>query len=375
MLPTAASTGTPAARAEYRFAAGARERFAGTYFDRAYPLGAAQVNLDVIDIAAGDFTAGIYLHCTALTAGNAAVVAFAADAPWSVIQQVELLDPTGTSFQTLSGWELFIENALGGWTGQSIRNDSPNYVATAGVGAGLGGSFGFFLRIPAELFPRDAVGALFNGNTAAQFKVRITQAPSTAVYTTPPTALPSVRYRVNSHGYQVPNAAGPKSGIAYAPQPPGGQVYQMFYRQVVQFSGAGNQIIQLQRKGFLLRQIIFVQRDATGARVNTIAPTDWVCKFDNVDVFSGSFELMRETTWERNRYNTGANLPAGVTQLSWCFDGDGVNGGETRDQYVPTQPGSILEVRLTTAAAGSLTILTNDVSPTDEAIQLGIVKV
>jgi hypothetical protein len=298
---------------------------------------------------------------------------FAGDGPFSVIQQIELLDPQGVSFQTMSGWELFIEDALGGWTGSTIPTDSPVYSATAGVGAGLGGSFAFMLRIPCELFPRDAVGALFNGASSAQFKVRITQAPSTAVYTTPPTALPNVRYRTNSHGYQVPNAAGPRTAIEYASQPPGGMVYQNIYRQVYQIAGAGNILIPVTRKGFYYRQIILIARDGTGARSATPLAGDWNIKIDNVDVFNGTTEQFRHVTWERNRF-TGPNLPVGVTQLSWCFDQDGLNGGESRDQYVGTQPGSIVEVRTVAAAAGSLTIMVNDVSPTDEAVALGIVK-
>lgn len=360
--------------AQYRFAAGARERFAGTFRDVSQLIGASAVALDLIDIAAGDFTAGVYLHVTATTAGNLAAVTFQADGPFSVLQQVELLDPTGTAFQTYSGYELSILNALGGYTGQSIPTDSPNYLATTGAVA-TGGSFGFMLRIPAELFPRDGAAALWNGSTAAQFKVRVTLAPSTAVYGVAPTALPQVRVRVNSHGYQVPTGSG-LAGVPYANTPPGGQMYQNLYRQVYQIAGAGQIIVPLTRKGYLLRELIFIVRDNTGARSNTVlGSTDWTVKIDNVDVFNGSDALLRQITWERNRYASGANLPAGIYGLTWAYDWDGMNGGESRDQYVPTQPGSILELRTTAAAAGSITVLTNDVSVTDEAIRQGMVRV
>jgi hypothetical protein len=362
----------PALPAQMRFASGARERFAGTFKDVSTPLAAFAQQLDLIDIAAGDFTAGVYLHVTATAAGNAAAVTFAADGPFSAVQQVELLDPTGGAFQTYSGKELELHNAAGGYTGQSIPSDSPAYLATTGAVA-AGGSFGFILRIPAELFPRDGACALWNGSTAAQFKVRVTLAPSTQIYGVAPTVLPSVRVRVNSHGYQVP-AGTSQSGVGFALTPPGGQMYQNVYRQVYQIAGAGQIIIPLTRKGYLLRMLNFIVRDGAGARSNAILNGDWNLKIDNVDVFNGSWDLLRQITWERNRWVSGANVPAGFAQLSWAFDWDGLNGGESRDQYVPTQPGSIIELRTTATAAGSLTILTNDVSVTKEALDTGLIR-
>lgn len=226
-----------------RFAAGARERFAGTFKDVSTVIGAAAVALDLIDVAAGDFTAGIYLHVSCVTAGNAAAVTFLADGPWAALQQVELLDPTGNAFHTYSGYELMLVNAAGGYTGQSEQVNGPNYLATAGA-VGAGGSFGFMLRIPCELFPRDGAASLWNGSTAAQFKVRVTLAPSTAIYGVAPTALGQVRVRVNSHGYQVPNGTS-LSGAGFAATPPGGQMYQNFYRQVHAIAGAGMQTVFL----------------------------------------------------------------------------------------------------------------------------------
>lgn len=369
---TAPATNLPA---QFRFAAGARERFAGTFKDQQLLIGAGSQSYDLIDVAAGDYTAGIYLWVTSTTAGNAATVVFAADGPFSAIQQVELLDPTGAAFHTYSGYELAVPiMGMGGYVGQGITTDGPNYLATAGVAAGLGGSFGFMLRIPCEFFPRDGAGALWNGSTAAQFKVRVTLAASTAVYTTPPTTLANVRLRVNSHGYQIPNANS-QQGVPFAATPPGGQMYQNFFRQVYQIAGAGNIIVPLSRKGYYLRELMFVTRDASGVRTNALFNGDVNIKIDNVDVFNGPQELLKQITWERNRWATGAAIPLGIYGLTWAYDWDGLNGGESRDQWIPTQPGSIMELRANAGAAGSLTIITNDATITKEALDTGLVKV
>lgn len=353
----------------YRFAVGARERFVGDYNDQTQ---AYATTFQTVDIPAGDFTAGVYLRVDAVTAGNAATVVFAADGPFSALSEIQLQDPQGIPFQILSGYELYVWNLFGGFTGQSDAAQSPYYVATAGVAAGLGGSFSFVLRIPCELFPRDGIGALYNGSTASQFKVKVTLGASASVYTTPPTTLSSVRVRMTSHGYQL--AQQLPSGHSFEQEPPGGPIYNNLTRQVFQFSGSGNLTVPIIRKGFLYREMLFLVRDNTGARSNTII-TNMVLRVDNVDHWNGDFAMFRQITWERNRVTAGSALPAGLAQQSWAHDWDGLTGGETRDQYVPTTPGSIVEMRLVASAAGSLTILVNDVTPTQKAIAAGIVKV
>lgn len=366
--------GAAAAASRYRFATGSRERFAGTFNDQSVVPGASSQVLNLIDLAAGDYTAGVWLQVDCVTAGNAATVVFNADAPFSAIQEIQLLDPQGVPFQIFSGYELYLWNVLGGYTGQGNRVYSPNYVATAGVAAGLGGAFSFLLRIPAELFCRDEIGALFNGSTAAQFRMRVVLAPSTDIYATPPTTLAAVRVRTNTHGYVIPSQTAP-SGVSYATQPPGGPVYMNFTKQVYPIAGAGQVIIDHTRKGFWFRKILLVWRTAALARTNTLVTGDIRCIIDNVDVFNGTYQLAREITWDRNRVANGlVDLPIGVIDLNWAFDNVGFSGGETRDQYFPTSPGSIVQTRATVGAAGRLEILTCDIAPTEQALAAGVLK-
>lgn len=372
--PAPPAPNSAAGPSSYRFSAGARERFAGTFKDQSLTPGGSAQNYDLVDLAAGDYTAGVYLQVSCATSANAATVAFTGDAPFNAIQEVQLLDPQGVPFQIYSGYELALIDGAGGYTGQADPTQGPYYTAVTGAG-GTGGSFTFFLRIPAEVFPRDGVGALYNGSTAAQFRIRVILAPSATIYSTPPTTLAPVRLRVNTHGYVVPMTASP-NGVPYASEPPGGAVYQNWTKQVYQIGGAGFITVPFTRKGFFMRQVLFVVRDNSGVRSNTVlAGGDFRLIVDNVDVFNGTPDLWRHVMWERNRYAAGATaLPTGVYQQSWCHDWDGLVGGETRDMWVPTQPGSIIELRATAAAAGSVTILVNDIAPTQQAIATGIIK-
>jgi len=363
-------TATPQMDRPYRFAVGSRERFVPDYNDQTSAFG---TTLTTIDIPAGDFTAGVYLRVDASATSNSATVAFNGDAPWNAIQEVQLQDPQGVPFQILSGHELYLWGLFGGFTGSTDATASPYYSTTAGSAA-TGGSFSFVLRIPCELFARDGIGALYNGSTASQFKVRVTLASSATVYSTAPTTVPSVRVRMSSHGYQL--AQSLPSGHTFETEPPGGPIYNNLTRQVYQFSGSGNLTVPIVRKGFLYREMIFIFKDNSGVRSNSVV-SDAVLRIDNVDVWNGSTAMWRHVTWERSKVATftPGSFPAGVTLASFAHEWDGTVGGETRDWYVPTTPGSIAEMRLTATAAGSVTILVNDVTPTAAAISAGVVKV
>jgi hypothetical protein len=350
-----------------RFMEGALERWAGNFSDVSRTLSTASQTLDLQPMAAGDFTAAIPIEIRGTTSGNSANVAYVADAPFSVVQQIELLDPTGKAFWVLQGWELYAAILMSGYLGQGdVTLDTTTYAATTGTG-GTGGSFRFILWLHPEILKRDGVGVLYNGSTAAQFQVRITLAPSTAVYSTAPTTQPVVNVRFNQCGYVLRDMA------PAAPQePPGGAIYQAWNRQVFQFTGAGQLTLPVQRKGYWERQVIFICRNSSGVRIDSLI-TDIEYKVDNVSHFNGSWDLLKHVTFTR----AGRVPPVGLAQVSYISDFDGLNGGETRDMWVKTEAGSIKDLRVTVTGAGSLTVLTNDVSvPADgKAIAEGVVKV
>lgn len=357
----------PAIAAQYRFLIGARERYVADYADRTQAFGTV---LDTIDIPAGDFTKGVYLRVDATAAGNAAAVTFAADAPWSAISEVQVLDPQGLPIQILDGYQLYVWNLLGGFTGQTDNAVSPYYSATTGAVA-AGGSFSFMLRLPFCLSERDGRGSLYNGSTASQFKVRVVLDASARVYGVAPTAVPQVRVRFQSVGYQL--ASELPSKTPFLNEPPGGQLYNYLTRQINQASAAGLITIPISRKGAALRQIIGIVRDNSGVRSNSVV-SNMVYRADNVDALSGDFGPLRHYTWERSRSPQGSQLPAGVVMWSGAHEWDAVTGQETGDLYTPTSPGSIVEARVTFTAAGSITWLINDVSMTEKARQEGVVK-
>ena len=104
------------------------------------------------------FFLGADVEVQAITAGNAAAVAFKPDAPFSALTNVTLKD-VGPDLVNVSGYGLYLANLYGGF-GQRIPTASVDplvYHATAGAGA-TGGSFPSLPRGPAGVNPPAPVG-------------------------------------------------------------------------------------------------------------------------------------------------------------------------------------------------------------------------
>lgn len=143
----------------------------------------------------------IYLEITCVTAGNAATVVFAADAPLNALSNVNFHDAQGTSI--VGPFDSFTLAMAQKWFG-FVNNPDPTtsavYSATAGAGA-TGGSFTMVLRIPVEVVQRTGVGSQINTDTQSPLVLSLAVNQGTAVYATPPTTLGTVTVVVSFGGY------------------------------------------------------------------------------------------------------------------------------------------------------------------------------
>lgn len=341
------------------------------FHDTSTPLGAGTVALSPIDVPAYGFMRGIFIEVTATGGvGGAANVAAKGDAPFSVLSDISLSDVNGQPIVgPLGGYDLFLVNKFGGYR-RATTNPKlhPDYSGVAS-GAGASGNFTFLLYLPIEVSGRDGLGALANLNAASSYKLRMSVAPSADVYATAPaTTLPTIRVRAWLDAWTQP-AQTDLRGHAQATQPPAHGSTSFWSKKIVNVS-AGQQTIRLDRVGNLVRNLVFVFRDAAGVR--------------NKASFPGTFDLTWDTrllkslspgVWRgqmSQRYNltgaddTAAGLDTGVYVEDYCHEFDGLAGAEMRDGWLPTVQSTRLEVLGNFGAAGTLTILTNDVSPAGE---------
>ena len=254
----------------------------------------------------------------ATTSGNAANVAFKADAPWNAIQSLRF-QATGTDIINLSGHQLYLANLYGGfgvWPPQT-STDTNIYQAVTGSGS-TGGSFRFRVRVPLSINDRSLIGLLGNQAQSTKYEMPIVIAPSSDIYSTAPTTAPSV-------------SVTRLQGIATVPAPvdaygqpqeqvPGhyGILHTLFAVQseALATSGAARVNHYLRGIGNILRYTIIVFRDSTGARTDAMLPT-------NITFFIGSDPIFTETAAQRRAImldQFGFDAPAGVLVYTWDDD-------------------------------------------------------
>lgn len=316
-----------------------------------------------MELPASGFLRSVKLLVSATAAGNSATVAFKADAPWSAIGEITLLDATGVPLiNPITGYELFLVNKWGGYEFDGDPTRSQVYSVTTGSGA-TGGSFAFALILPVEIVSREAFGALGNQNSSSPFRVRITLGASADVYSTAPTVVPTVTVKSYIDTWMVPSGKDPISGIPYQVFPTQHGVTQQWSKQEIN-TIAAYQTLRLQQIGNHIRNIIFVTRDSSGVRVDTSFPTSYTWEFNGAQLDAAfPASLLREQMQETYGY-AAAQMDTGVYVFAYTDDLDGHPGGELREQYLRTSTGSRLELKGTFgagAAGGKVTVLTNDI--------------
>lgn len=245
----------------------------------------------------------------ALTGGSGAVTAavWAADAPWSVIQNLQLRDSLGNQMINLDGYGLYLLNLLGGQVGQDGTQNptaNPSFARASGTSGVGGGNMTLRLFVPLEL---DSSGwcsfADMNASAPPQFQIQLN--PASSVYSTAPGTLPIITVTVNQLYWLVPNNsnAQPPDLGSYAPwsyvnagqNPP---------------SGAA-QKVQSQRVGTYIHTLIGVLRNGNNARLGAWPTSDLSLYLDNFAVRNSEFYNERQDELWRQ-----FSVPVGYDQNS-----------------------------------------------------------
>lgn len=334
--------------------------------DVTQPITATSTALGPYDVPAYGYLRNIVLDVSAF-GGAGTSVTTKEDAPWNIISEIALIDVNGAPIVgPFSGYDLYLLNKFGGYSYASDPKQSPMYSA---VGASTG-NFRFCLRVPVEFSAREGLGALPNANAASTWKLRITLNPASQVYGTLPTTLPSVRVRMYLDAWSQPAQTDLK-GNQTAQQPPAIGTTAYWSKTTMPVS-SGYNTLRLPRMGSLLRNLIFVFRDANGSRsvgdgnfpdtpslywdtrlLKTYQKDFWRHELFRKTGFSGALEAVN-------------GLDNGVFVEDYAHDFDGKIGGELRDQYLGTTQSTRYELTGTFGAAGTLTVLTNDVAAASE---------
>jgi hypothetical protein len=320
---------------------------------------AAPTTVGPIDIPAFGYLRHVLLLVQATGGvGGGATVAAHEDSPWRAIRDIQITDVNGTPIiGPISGYELYLINKWGAYNFDQDMANSPAFGAVV-AGAGASGNFSWLLRIPVEIAERDGLGALPNMNSSSTYKLWLTVAPGTEIYTVAPaTTLPTVRVRSFLEAWAQPPQADLR-GMPNMTTPPAMGTTQYWSKSVFNIN-AGDQRLRLTRVGNLIRNILFVFRNATPVRNSTNFPDPVRIEWDGKILFNEAALIWQHYMRERNMLTADT----GVFAYQCTHDMDYKPGNEMRDLYIPTTQASRLELVGTFGVAGTLTVLTNDVAP------------
>lgn len=290
--------------------------------------------------------------------GSGSAASAAADAPWSTVQTIEVLDIGGQAIISFDGYGWYLSNLLGGYTWQNSVTGRPSYAAMTTATGANEGNYSFALKLPFEANKLSAYGSLPNENAAANYKMRMTMAGTGAVYATAPQTVPTFSVNTQIDVWTKPVDPG-------APPAPVGNGSTFYWTQQVYNTVQGYNDIQLTgRKGNPILAQIFVFRDSTGARYSVSSVTDFRYRVNSFDQI-GPTPMAKFLDDAYDGFNVV--LPTGVLPISFRQDfNDHPAGDDTMERYLPTSGATKLELTGTLpagGAGGSLTVYTLDMIP------------
>jgi hypothetical protein len=309
---------------------------------------AQQSNPSNIPIPAYGFIAHVALLVT-WTGGAGG--ALAADAPWNVFQSVAIQDVNGAYLQNpVDGFSLLMENVYGGYAYKQDPRLSPAFTSSATAGA-------FVLRIPVMVTRHNAYGSLANQNAAAPYQLSWTINPSTTIFSTAPTTMPTFTIAAYLESFSQPNSHDLK-GRAQAQLPPlhGSTQQWSIYTKAI---AAGNNVTQLPRVGNTIRTIILICRNGTGARDSTVMPSPFSFNLD-ARVLTNELQQLRQFLQVEGLSGT-PTLDTGVFVFYFNNSTLGHIGDETSDLWLNTVQSTRLELAGNSVTAGNIEFLTNDI--------------
>lgn len=350
---------TPAAPRLAPFTRGAMKH-REPFLDVAATATANGSTISSLDVPSFGYLRGIWIKVDA-TGGTGSAAVVKEDAPFSALSNIVLSDVNGAQIVgPIDGYDLFIMNLVGGYLGSDPRQTA-SYAAV-----GTDGNFKFLLWLPVEISERDALGAMANQNASSTYKFSATYGVTTNIYSTNPTAIPSVRVRLWLDAWSQP-APTDLQGNPQAEVPPAFGTTQFWTR--AQFNlNSGDQTVRLTRVGNIIRSLIFVFRTTAPARSTTNFPDPARIQLEGRIVENIGRDLWRFLGYEQAQMISAEGdatnpYPTGV--LAYNFDTDlaGKSGNEMRDLWLPTSQATRLELVGNFGAAGTLTVITNDVAP------------
>ncbi len=339
---------------------------------------------------------GIWLDVLITTSGNSvASVVAAENYPFNILGNIQLNDVNNEAiFGPFDSYTATLTNKYGGYfNAEDVATQAMYYrVALTSTNAAAGSAH-FSLWIPLEIVRRDPLGPVASVNNTASLTLVMSYNSSTALFSTPPTTMPSVRIRGTQLFYWEPKEMD-KAGRPISKSPPAAGTTQYWTQGNLPLSGGTNNIQLGTALGYPWRNYLFMLVRSSGTRAN--GELDWPdpligLKFEANMLYSQYQKVQWNQRMARDYGYRNTNLqqttPADVrfadvaavgTQATFVEPGleNGVKvinwnqdfafqkpGSETRRTYLVTSPGSNWIFNGSLGNAGTLYSIVNYVAP------------
>lgn len=343
------------------------------FFDTTYTWTAGQsIQVGPVEIAAQGFLRGVLIEVTATGgSGSTTAAVAAADGPWNVFSNFSINDVNGSPiYGPFDGYNMYLAQKWGGYQGYpDPRNGIYSAIASTG-------DFTAMFRAPIEIVPRSGLGDLPNTNAAAAYKINcIINPPGTVFSTVPAPTIPSVRVRMFLE-YNSQPAPQDLLGNMQATSPPNEGTTQ-FWTQATYTLASGNNTTRLLRVGNYIRNLIFVIRNSSGARVGVSSWADPVTiqqdgfQLDQISADTFQDLMYRNYGFESSSLDSAGGQDTGVFVYPFTTDLMLTPGNELRHKYLATLESTrLLIIGTYGSSATQLTVLTNDISPAGDVFSL-----
>ncbi|MGH2876529.1 MAG: hypothetical protein ACRDLV_09780 [Solirubrobacteraceae bacterium] len=311
-------------------------------------------------------TPGGYLRGVTLSVSSAGGVIGAgvlgADAPWSVLQRVELESIDGTS----------LRYPLGGYATYLVQKYTRPWDRDPAQDPAFSNTINPAFRLKVFVESRATIGVVPNTDARAQYRIKYALAPLSDWCPTAPTTAPNVTIETYVETYAQPPAAD-LNGVPFVAQPPG-LAFQRFVSHSTPVTAGGDFKIKAERVGNMIRTLLLVFRDNSGSqggagtRVDlTGDPIRWT--LDNTTLLVENRD--RRDLVNDEKFGAGAQAldhrPTGVYVYTRSHHPGEVQG----ESWLETTEASLLQWEVNGApAGGACEIITEDLVPTVDAAHI-----
>jgi hypothetical protein len=321
-----------------------------------------------VDIPSYGFIRGLWLRVTVTGgAGGTTAAVYKEDAPWSWIQTFQFLDANSQPiiFQ-ITGHDLYLIMKYGGYFASADPQQDEAFTQ-----GGTGGNSVFTVWVPLEIRARDALGSLPNTSANTAYKVILTVAPLSDVFSTnpAPTTPTNITVQMWQDSYWQPNPTD-LMGRPQAQTPPSVDTVQYWSKQSFSHAASGQITDPVKRLGYLYRNFIITTRTTTPARSTTMFPDPITLIYEGQQLTIQDRRILRSMLARFYGYTaaTGSagGLDTGVHVFPFNRDFALAPGAELGNGYLPSTTASRVEWQGILNNAGLFDVLINDVSAADQ---------